>query len=144
MNPIEPRRPLVLKVELLNKDPNFTRTEKFRKLCLSTPCHGCGSNHPLLRSTETISENLVFEYACTTVRHSPLYPDGVENGLHIRYQLEAERLAKDCNFDEDIAISRAPSLGRESEGDKTYPPYMDSFMNDVKLMCRTHSKLPTV
>ena len=139
MNPTETMDTIVLRVERTNTDPAYTTSGEFKKLCLQIPCHGCGSRaHSLLRPMgATDKEGLcLYEYCCTIITHEPLYPTLDKQTLRISYELETEKYAEDCHYDEDEAIARAPFLGKAFQNSPEYPPYMDSFMNEVKLICR--------
>ena len=120
----------------------YTTTRNFQRICLATPCHGCGSReHALLKPSETRDTTSVhiYEYECKVVKHVPLYPSSDMSVIKINYYLEVERYAADCQYNEEEAIERAPSLGRIFENRADYPPYMDSFMNAVRVLCRRYS-----
>ena len=138
MNAREMKPDIGLRVRLNNTNSEYFETEEFRRLCLLTPCHGCGSNeHALLEPILQggLTNHTIYDYRCGIVSHAPLYSSDDGLGIQIDYFLNAERYAEDCNYEEEEAIRRVPTLGRVSDG-SAYPPYMDSFMNTVKALCR--------
>jgi len=58
--------------------------------------------------------------------------------ITIAFELGAQDYARVCNHDEELAVQRIPQLLGEEDRERGYPPYVDAFMDRVKLACRLH------
>jgi len=142
MNASEERGPLALRVRHVRQPLNFTKTEEFRVEFLGSPCLGCGKEHSLMTiesSPRTRSGRSIYQYNCPVVEYDDLYvrnPRYPDDEITITYYIISERYAAIHGYNEDEALSKISCLykGRIPE-----PPwYMDSFIGEVKRICRNH------
>lgn len=101
-----------------------------------SPCLACGSTaHALLVDTSSsgrLSNTPRYGGYCPIVILERVYKPGT-NEVDIAFWLRADRFARDCNYDLDIARSRMPhSFVKEGEGILCHA---ESFYNEVRVRC---------
>jgi hypothetical protein len=142
MNPIDTVEDISLEVQIKGTDFKFEDSDAFHQKFMIAPCYACQSrDHPLLRLLPTTVYGRAprYEYCCEVVQKPPLYRDHITGHIHLQYSLRATHFAEACGYNEDEAVQRAPHFGGDRDGERGYPPCMDSFMDRVRLICRQHS-----
>lgn len=131
---------IILRTRLRGQRKGFLQSQEFKDNFLSSPCECCGSGeHSLLKEVEgpkTRSQRVRYQYSCPIAEFEDLYivdsrhPD---EEIHISFNLAADRYAQAWNYDERLAINSLPVRYRTDM--RSNPPYMDSFVIEVRRQC---------